>query len=546
MNEEITPSEVEDEHPYNTLWYKLTNIERIVIKDLQWPVERDFIKADSLMLVISDTTEGRLVINGQYFALRVGTVFICKPGQLIEVGLPKDEDHGVYVLRFQAAAIAHKNAAEPSIQSVNTFPGEGEAIHLPVSTVIPLVRMIVTHWEQGTIADRFRAEAGFYELLSLVLQNEEHKTSIALEYAKFMLERDYTEEITIEALAARAGLSRFHFMRLFKEKFGKGVIEYVTELRLSKAKELMRELPNASIRDIAFQVGYKNEIYFSTNFKKHMGMAPAVYLKNTKMKVAAYSWVNIGQLLALQIIPYAAPMDHYWTDFYRNKYAYDVTVPLSHHYDFNLTALRQSAPDCIIGIDAWIPKDEQVKLTETAPTLFLPWDRNWRDHLNHIGNFLGKSKEAVKWLHSYDLRAAELRENVKLTIQEDKVLVITVHHNEILVWGRLAGTVLYDDLGVSPAIQLDQFQWTKSVKVLELAEFEADQLILNICKDPISQATWADLAKQGEWRNLSAVKKERVHFTPGYAGWEAPWNEHTAFNHERLLQQIAQILLPAT
>lgn len=492
------------------------------------------------MLVVSDTSDGRLVINGQYYPLRLGTVFICKPGQLIEVGLPKDEDHGVYVLRFQAAAIQQKEATEANIQPVNTFPGEGEAIHLPVSTVIPLVKTIVTHWENGTIADRFRAEAGFYELLSLVLQNEEHKTSIALEYAKFMLERDYKEEITIDGLAARAGLSRFHFMRLFKEKFGKGVIEYVTELRLSKSKELMRELPNASIRDIAFQVGYKNEIYFSNNFKKHMGMAPAVYLKNTKMKVAAYSWVNIGQLLALQIIPYAAPMDHYWTDFYRNKYAFDVTVPLSHHYEFNLTALQQSSPDYIIGIDVWIPKAEQVKLSETAPTLFLPWDRNWREHLILIGDFVGKSKEAAKWLQGYDLKAADVREDVKLTMKEDKVLVVLIHHSEISVWGRLAGTIVYDDLQLIPPSQLSDIHWTKSVQVTDLAAFEADHLIVNVCKDPISQATWANLSKLGDWRGLTAVKKGQVHVTPGYAGWESPWNEHTAFNHERVLQQIVK------
>ncbi|MDR6549587.1 AraC family transcriptional regulator [Paenibacillus qinlingensis] len=283
-------------------------------------------------------------------------------------------------------------------------------------------------------------------MLSLVLQNEEHKTAIALEYAKFMLERDFTEEITIDALAARAGLSRFHFMRLFKEKFGKGVIEYVTELRLSKSKELMRELPQASIKEIAFQVGYKNEIYFSNNFKKHMGMAPALYLKNTKMKVAAYSWVNIGQLLALQIIPYAAPMDHYWTDFYRNKYAYDVSVPLSHHYGFNLAALQQAKPDYIIGIDTWVPKEGQDKLAEISPALFLPWDRNWREHLMLIGEFLGKEREAEKWLQNYDLKAADVRDTVQMTLKKETVLVVLFHHQDIQVWGRLAGTVLYDDL----------------------------------------------------------------------------------------------------
>lgn len=345
MNTDDNQPHIEDENPLSNMWYKLTAVERIELKDMNWPQERDFISADSLLLLVSDTTDGRLVINGRYIPLRPGTAFLCRPGQLIEIGLPALAEQGIYLLRFQAAAMKQILSADSSFQPIHTFPGEGEAIQLTASVVLPLCKMICSNWQVGTLADRFRCEAGFYELLSMVLQNEEHKTEMALEYAKFALERDYAEEITIEQLAATAGLSRFHFMRLFKEKFGKGVIEYVTELRLTKAKELMRELPNGSIRDIAFQVGYKNEIYFSNMFKKHMGMAPAVYLKNSKMKVAAYSWVNFGQLLALQIIPYAAPMDQYWTDYYRNKYAFDVIVPLSHHYDFNREALEQSSPD---------------------------------------------------------------------------------------------------------------------------------------------------------------------------------------------------------
>jgi ABC-type Fe3+-hydroxamate transport system substrate-binding protein len=537
---------IEDENPLSNMWYKLTAIERIELKDMNWPQERYFISADSLLLLVSDTTEGRLVINGRYFPMRLGTVFLCSPGKLIEVGLPVLNKQGIYLLRFQAAVMKQMASAKPSILPVHKFPGEGDAIQLAASVVLPLCKMISSNWEVGTLADRFRCEAGFYELLSMVLQNEEHKTEMALEYAKFALERDYAEEITIEQLAATAGLSRFHFMRLFKEKFGKGVIEYVTELRLTKAKELMRELPNSAIRDIAFQVGYKNEIYFSNMFKKHMGMAPAVYLKNSKMKVAAYSWVNIGQLLALQIIPNAAPMDQFWTDYYRNKFAFDVTVPLSHHYEFNRKALQKSSPDYIIGVNSWIPEEEQEKLREVAPCLFLSWEASWRDHLRSIGEFLDKTKVAEKWLQSYDKKAADIREAFHSELKKDTILVVHVHHNEIGVWGRHAGTVLYDDLCLQPARRLQDFPWSQSVQVSQLAEFEADRLIVNVSKDPISQATWAEIAKGSAWRELAAAKHSKVHLTPGYAGWESPWNEHAAFNCERILQQFAQLFSPST
>ncbi|WP_141692530.1 AraC family transcriptional regulator [Paenibacillus pectinilyticus] len=521
-------------------------MERIMVKDLKWPVERDFIAAGSLLLLVSETPEGRIVINGKFFPLRAGTVFICRPGQLVEIGMPSDEEQGIYVIRFQAVTLQHIGEPESSVRPVHTFPGEGDVIQLAPSVVLPLVKMISSNWQSGHMAESFRAEAGFYELLSLILQNEEHKTAMALEYAKFMLERDFAEDVTIEGLAVTAGLSRFHFMRLFKEKFGKGVIEYVTELRLTKAKELMREHPDSSIREIAFQVGYKNEIYFSNSFKKHMGMAPALYLKNSKIKVAAYSWVNIGQLLALQVIPFAAPMDHYWTDYYRSKFGYDVTVPLSHHYDFNREALSQSRPDYIIGIDAWIPNEEQVKLAQLAPTLFVPWDQSWRQHLKLIADFIGKTKEAEKWLQSYEKKAAEIRATLATAFQSESVLVVHLHHKEILVWGRQAGTVLYDDLNFQPAKLVDQFQWTKSISLTQLADYEADHIVLNISKDPVSQAHWAGLSKMSLWRELPSVKREKVHTTPGFSGWESPWNEYTAFNHERFLQQMVQIMNPAT
>ncbi|UKS28891.1 helix-turn-helix domain-containing protein [Paenibacillus sp. HWE-109] len=539
QEQSITYADYEDQ--FSKLWFKLISVDRLTDKQMKWPVERDFIESDSLMFIVSETSEGRLVVNGHYFQLRPGAVFIGRPGQLIEAGLHAEEQ-GLIIMRFRAIEMAQTSHEQSTkLLHINPFPGEGEATLLNASVVLPLCRLIWMNWRNGSLADRFSSEAGFYEFMGLVLKNEEHKTAMALEYAKWVLERDFAEEITIEQLTATAGLSRFHFMRLFKEKFGKGVIEYVTELRLNEAKQLMRDQPDLSLREIAFRVGYKNETYFSNLFKKHMGVAPAVYLKNRTLKIAAYSWVNFGQLLALQIIPYAAPMDHYWTDYYRSKYSFDVTVPLSHHYEFNREALQQSKPDLILGIDDWIKVDEQERLELITPVLFLSWDQTWRKHLLQIADLVNRTKDAAKWLKQYDEKAASLRESLKLTIQDDKVLLVVVYYERLILWGRRAGTVLYDDLQLAYGHQLDQIEWTKDIEACELADYAADRLIVNVPRDAISQSTWQRISKLAAWSGLQAVKNNQVYLTSGFTGLESPWNEHTAFNHERFLQQIAAV-----
>ncbi|MEC0231363.1 AraC family transcriptional regulator [Paenibacillus alba] len=532
---------LENEELLSKLWFKLIGVERLTEPQLKYPHERDFIESDSLMFIVSDTSEGRLVVNGQYYPLRPGAVFLCRPGQLIEAGLHAGRELGLTIFRFQAYEMKSTSEHTAVAHAIHNFSAEGEAMMLSAAAVLPLCKMIAATWNNGSLADRFSSEAGFHELIGLVLKHQEQKTAMALEYAKGQLERDFAQEITIEQLTANIGLSRFHFMRLFKEKFGKGVIEYVTELRLSEAKKLMREMPDSTLRDIAFRVGYKNETYFSNLFKKHMGVAPAVYLKQAHLKIAAYSWVNIGQLLALQIIPYAAPLDHYWTDYYRSRYAFDVLVPLSHHYEFNRESLRKMQPDYIIGIDCWIEEDEQQRLAQIAPALFLPWDKSWREHHLLTAQFLGKTKEAEKWLDAYDQKAKRIHKSIKMTLKDQSVLVVVVHNERLLIWGRRAGTVLYDDLGIAPAEHIDQIGWTKSVEVRDLADFDADHMIMNISKDPISQSTWQLISKQEGWRDLKAVKKKQVHYTSGLTGLEAPWNEYNAFGHERFMQQMGQL-----
>jgi AraC-like DNA-binding protein len=96
------------------------------------------------------------------------------------------------------------------------------------------------------------------------------------------------EKITIKKLAQEAGLSRFHFCRMFKKFIGLTPKKFIFEVRLKKAKTLL-QLPEKTISKIAFEVGFDDPSNFSKYFKQYTGLTPLQYRKkflesNTSIK----------------------------------------------------------------------------------------------------------------------------------------------------------------------------------------------------------------------------------------------------------------------
>lgn len=81
---------------------------------------------------------------------------------------------------------------------------------------------------------------------------------------------------TVEELAGRAGMSRSAFARHFAEAFGRGPMDFLREIRLNRAAELLcgSKLP---IKALAGEVGFTSRSYFSRAFKARYGLSPAEY-----------------------------------------------------------------------------------------------------------------------------------------------------------------------------------------------------------------------------------------------------------------------------
>jgi two-component system response regulator YesN len=99
----------------------------------------------------------------------------------------------------------------------------------------------------------------------------------SIERAKAWLAERYREELSMEDAAEHVGLSPFYFSKLFKQHVGETFIDYVTRLRIDRAKELIAGDADLSLKEVCFEVGYNDPNYFSRVFKKVTGMSPTEY-----------------------------------------------------------------------------------------------------------------------------------------------------------------------------------------------------------------------------------------------------------------------------
>jgi AraC-like DNA-binding protein len=107
--------------------------------------------------------------------------------------------------------------------------------------------------------------------------------------AKDLADARYADPITVDDLAAAAGLSRAHFSRMFTRTFGESPSAYLTSRRLERAGALLR-YTDRSVADICAMVGFSSVGSFTSTFARVYGKPPAAY-RAAMPPAAAYARV---------------------------------------------------------------------------------------------------------------------------------------------------------------------------------------------------------------------------------------------------------------
>ena len=127
-------------------------------------------------------------------------------------------------------------------------------------------------------ADQLTTVANWREFVEMVCFEirEYYQSKNKIDRAKQYISENYQRALTLEDVAYEIELSPNYFSQLFREETGYTFSDYVTEVRIQTAKDLLRE-NHASLKEISSHIGYRDPNYFSRVFKKQVGLSPKQY-----------------------------------------------------------------------------------------------------------------------------------------------------------------------------------------------------------------------------------------------------------------------------
>lgn len=256
-------------------------------------------------LVKYNTPNGEYNVNGNYLIVNEGqkcsgTVDSAKAVELISVFFEKD---------FAGEVLGNLTAPEDKLifnppvknhQPIQFF----EKLYPIDNFVMPAI-MKMKIASNVDFEDEQWWEEQFYELLEkmVLVHRNVHRQVEKLPPVKFSTKTDlyrrvskakdyidlnYSEHLSLDRISQEASISRFHFLRLFKEVFGETPYQYISTRRIRKAVSLLTST-TMPITEICSEVGFDSLSSFSWLFKQKLGLSPESFRNGFKKANAKIS-----------------------------------------------------------------------------------------------------------------------------------------------------------------------------------------------------------------------------------------------------------------
>ncbi|MEF3302130.1 AraC family transcriptional regulator [Paenibacillus sp. GYB003] len=387
-----------------------------------------------------------------------------------------------------------------------------------------------------------RLQIRFQELVLLLLEQRDRSSKTGaereVEETIHYLSREYSKDIRIEKLAEQTALSRWKYNDMFKTLTGKTPVQFLTELRIDRAKQLLVG-SDQRLKEIAEQTGFGDEYYFSRRFKQYVGVSPTQFVRMQSREMRICCLHSLGDLLPLGVVPVGS--DRYRAELYgeeaRGVQSLDEPVDMEKLY-----ALQ---PDLIV-CPSYMPKQQYDRLAAVAPTALLDWQDDIYTRLFKLGRLLGRSYKAKAWIESYRNKAQNIRRQLKPYVREGESAAAFVYHRKGLYvyGGHNFGHTLYEGLGFVPPDRISTFmtkkkslKW-KKIALEDLPLYSGDRVFMAVENKDRNSRQFMDIIQSEAWNSLPAVGNERSYIV------EHRWGLYDALTLERHLDEMLPLLTP--
>ncbi|PQP82406.1 hypothetical protein C0Q44_13245 [Paenibacillus sp. PCH8] len=419
-----------------------------------------------------------------------------------------------YIIQCQRVSMTPIQAQEEGHTSKQNERGVHEVKQRSLVTlqhaVLDDVKQIVQGCERADLHDPMEIHLLFQKWicsiveqmrLEVELPQPDHAVQRTIDY----LDEHYDDPVTVQQLAQMANVSRKWYTVRFKEITNQNPRDYITELRIKRAKELLN-LTGDSVSEIARKVGYEDEHYFSRRFKQKVGHSPRMYLHNRRYLGTTMTSPELLHTLGMTPIAAQAPFyefPHYLKESFKQVRKWEGS------HSLNMEEIKWMKPDLIIA-SAWQDSMNYEQLNRIATTVLLPERSNWREELRDLGEVLGKSRQALQVINNFDEGLSQARKQLHTLIPDESIVYIRLTCEGITLFGERSsrGSMLYRELDMNmPKVSILHGEGML-VSVKHLAEIQPDHILLQI--EGGSDARH-HLYDHPMWNRLHAVQNHQVH-----------------------------------
>lgn len=135
-------------------------------------------------------------------------------------------------------------------------------------------------WSRKTSVDLYSFLLEIRDIIKSEANHIEYSPKLRLESVVSYINENLEKSLELQELCDIIDVSKSHLCRLFRQGYNMRPFEFITLVRLQKAKELMLTCPDIKIVELIKRIGYEDESYFCRKFKKYNNMTPNQFRKN--------------------------------------------------------------------------------------------------------------------------------------------------------------------------------------------------------------------------------------------------------------------------
>ena len=206
--------------------------------------------------------------------VKTGNVLVLFPGEwhTYHPSLQEGWDEHWVLFNGEMPTLMQRNGIL-SPQKALLKPGLDSSLHQHMIRILDLIESRRIGYEQLAASETTHLIASILALDRMKPGKQSHFEQ-KIHEARCLLEEHHQSEVDMETIAEQLNLSYSYFRKLFRDMVGLTPHQYLLQVRLNKAKEML-ESQNLSVKEISAAVGFIDELYFSRLFKKKTGLSPS-------------------------------------------------------------------------------------------------------------------------------------------------------------------------------------------------------------------------------------------------------------------------------